>query len=139
MHLFRDCFFARDIGRCWEGMGLDLASFYNVDLREWLRLNLCGSLVICDSTSWASQFAMALWSIWESWNSLIFRQEIAHPTKVWHSARLIEREVHSSLGSTSSGRRGGVLVKWKPPDEGVLLLNTNRSFKASSGVPLLVD
>lgn len=41
--------------------------------------------------------------------------------------------MHSSLGAKSGGRSVGVLVKWKPPDVGTWILNTDGAFKASNG------
>ncbi|OMO52408.1 reverse transcriptase [Corchorus capsularis] len=102
-----------DVWRCWQGVGLDLSNFFTANLSDWL------SEIICDYVPWSSQFAMTVWLIWKSRNTLIFQQSQDNPSRVWFIARKLAREgrkpKYGFLGQFGYSGQLGTSIFLDPP------------------------
>lgn len=63
LHVLRDCEFAREFWGKWDTP----TSFFNSDLKDWLRLNLHSKKHV-DNLPWTCLFSFCVWGLWKRRN-----------------------------------------------------------------------
>ncbi|GAB2237143.1 hypothetical protein Droror1_Dr00027025 [Drosera rotundifolia] len=130
VHLLRDCIHAE---RVWDGLVQQhlQPQFFNLNLHAWLDSNLRNTKRLHNQVEWRSLFMLICWWLWKWGNQKIFRpSDKVQDNKLAFMLAYAE-QAHAALttSTTHSTQQSPVQVRWKPPCEGWIALNTDGASK----------
>ncbi|KAL4298012.1 hypothetical protein GQ457_12G025440 [Hibiscus cannabinus] len=130
LHILRDC---PSIHGLWSRLLRyhPQDEFFSYPLDEWLITNL-RSHKLCALTKgpWHLFFASILWQCWKRRNDFIFRRILSDVDSLLHLGS------HWAIlyDSPSAASASPLLVRWKPPPQHMVCLNTDGAVMRNSGV-----
>ncbi|KAL4354245.1 hypothetical protein GQ457_06G016820 [Hibiscus cannabinus] len=135
LHILRDC---PSIHGLWSRLLRyhPQDEFFSYPLDEWLITNL-RSHKLCALTKgpWHLFFASILWQCWKRRNDFIFRRILSDVDNLLHLGS------HWAIlyDSPSAVSASPLLVRWKPPPQHMVCLNTDGAVMRNSGVGSIGD
>ncbi|GLT82219.1 hypothetical protein SLE2022_006230 [Rubroshorea leprosula] len=131
IHILRDCQFARQI---WCKLGVWAQDFFTLDTTPWIKkFAAVTSNHRGLGIPWACLFLSTVWLLWKDRNKLIFNN-IHTPLLVLYS-HIVQHAFYTSLAQSNAvcGQlRETRWVRWHPPEDGFLKLNTDGSLRQGS-------
>ncbi|GAU43930.1 hypothetical protein TSUD_28720 [Trifolium subterraneum] len=131
LHVFRDCPKAMQV---WLNVVLQEArqKFFHEDLSGWINYNLDYCWSGNNGVRWSNFWAMGCHRLWQWRNQEVHSDDFQWPQRpVQHiSSAIYEYSQAKMAGSDIVNKVHGVrLIGWKPPDIGVVKLNTDGACK----------
>ena len=141
IHVLRDCPIAT---RIWLSVSPSPrnASFFSMTTWDWVLHNINNCNVSSNGVEWSLIFGVSLWLIWQWRNRFVFENQIMPLDSALSNIHSRCQEINQTTSSCSelSLEKSSThhLIHWKPPDMGIVKLNTDGScfpqtLKAGAG------
>lgn len=118
-------------------VGHERVMFYILDFNDWFKANLEGRFNKNANTKWATIWGTIIWFSWSWRNSSIFNDQFQYPTNpqriianyisLYSSVNAIFEDLMSNPGAQTH------LIKWVPPSNGIVKVNTDGASKGNGG------
>lgn len=132
-HLFWDCQAARNVWRLTlSPVGFQFA--HHVTIWDWLKQNCCSKVMVHNEVAWSSIFCFTLWGIWKARNTRLFNNTDIEPRKTVQVALAHAMESRIRIRHVGIGKALSNWIKWSPPEENWLKLNTDGAFERHNGM-----
>ena len=129
--MMRDCHKAIEVWRRIVPPSYHAIFLSENSVKKWMEMNLL-SVVTVEGCKWSSWFSIICYQLWLARNNRVFQKSetstvaIISKTKAWLSWG--ENDLLEKVSSNSSG------LSWKPPDMGVIKINTDGAHSSSLNV-----
>lgn len=126
LHVLRDCPTAREV---WRLHGWDDAFFQEENVFAWIKNNVLGPRCSEDDEH-QLLFLSSLWLLWRARNSFVFQHRHQQPYQIARKAMILARDTQLAFEHLTSASivREIRWVRWYPPDEELLKLNSDGSL-----------
>ena len=134
-HLLRLCLNATEVWQALEHEGM-YCSAADLDFEVWLRQNLLGPH---EDSAWSTKFAITLWYIWKWRCARCFDKTERIPVD---KGKFLRYKFHDTTQAVATDQilahvtrrdMDDHWIRWEPPAEGWMVLNTDGAVKAHLG------
>jgi hypothetical protein len=131
LHVMRDCPRAMEIWNCVISTS-DRGSFYMSEIQQWISLNLNNSFQWSGSGTWSELWALCCHCLWKWRNKELFEVDFVRPTRPFQQIMVMSSEYMNAVSNNMVVSRGTQMMKmirWQPPKELFVKLNTDGAYK----------
>ena len=135
VHIFRECPKAKEVWRGLQARGLRYTAG-SASLQEWIYINSLGDH---EDPKWQTKFLLTVWYLWKWRCSFCFTESADVPrdkcgllTKRFQEVIQAQcPDIHSQ--NSENGGKQEIWVRWKVPEGGWYVLNTDGAAKGNPG------
>ncbi|KAE8692288.1 hypothetical protein F3Y22_tig00110847pilonHSYRG00225 [Hibiscus syriacus] len=126
VHILRDCPPSRQI---WNNLVIryNIHTFFEDPLDFWILHNVQACFPCAETNdSWSIFFASMFWHLWKRRSTYVFQQTLLDMDTTLHTSISCSR-CYTDIFTRAERRviRDSIQIKWNPPDEGWITMNTD--------------